>query len=224
MRERIEDQVVTVPVPRRAGGGPGAPAGAGAAHDPVAPRGTGAAPPRTPSRSGRRSTPVGGPDAGRQRSRRASAQGRAQRPVPVRLRQEVQEVPRASQVVAGAMASELGNACDEIPARPHLRRRPAGARVAPRCTPIEVDVCDDPDSRSDRLNIPDRLRGHGHRHRVARWRSRWRSTAASASSTRTCPIERAGGGGRQGQALGVRHDRRPGHHAAPTRRSPRRSR
>ena len=102
----------------------------------------------------------------------------------------------------------------------HLRRRPARAGRVRGAAERGLDR--DAADAHDRARGPGRLGGDGHGHRGAdgdraRARGRHRDPAPQ-------PLDRrAGGRGRQGEALRVRDDRRAGHAARRTRSSPTRS-
>ncbi len=104
---------------------------------------------------------------------------------------------------------------------PHLRRRPDPPRTLRRSTPTRSTCAPSCAAASRSTSRSSRPRWTRSPSRA--WPSPWRRRAASASSTRTSAIDRAGDRGRQGQAQRGRDDRRPDHHA-PRAAHPRRAR
>ena len=190
--------------------------------------GAGAAAPSPFGAAARQQQPprVGGDDAVAEDGAARRAEGRPQRPVPVRQREEIQEMPRSRRVTRITVGTRIepmvslrsGPEDSTVDTRLSTEAGLATALtfddilLVPRhstVVPTQVDVSTRL-TRNIRLNVPLRQRGDGHRHRVAAG-----DRDGAAGRPRRHPQEpvdrRTGVGSRSREAVGERHDRRSDH-------------
>ena len=145
----------------------------------------------------------------RQRPRqvkRDARQGRTKRSLPVRQRQEIQEMSWGECLIDKKIAGDAYTFDDVLIV-------PLKSDVLP----TEVQHQHQAD-QSHRTECPDRQRRHGYRHGVAPGDCA-RAAGRHRHHSQEHADREAGRRSRQGEAVGKRHDRRSHHHVARTRRS-----